>query len=88
MLTRAQSNAIKCINTMSRCVDYCDEAVAEYEANGDDGIEKYTLRFEAEYTEQLKGTTGRDIGGLIVYLREDVPVMVYDYENFCAWDLQ
>jgi hypothetical protein len=79
---------IECINTMSRCVDYCAEAVAEYEQGLGDGIEKYTLRFEAEYAESLKGTTTDDIGGLIVYLREDKPVMVYDYENFCAWDLQ
>ena len=79
---------IECINTMSRCVDYCAEAVAEYEVSGDDGIEKYTDRFEAEYADVLKGTSTDDIGGLIVYLREDVPVMVYDFENFCAWDLQ
>ena len=79
---------IDVINTLARTVDYSAEAVAEYEQGLGDGIEKYTDRFEAEYAESLKGTTTDDIGGLIVYLRESVPVMVYDYENFCAWDLQ
>jgi hypothetical protein len=79
---------IECINTMQRCADYSDAAVAEYEQGLGDGIEKYTDLFEAEYAESLKGTTADDIGGLIVYLRDAKPVMVYDYENFCAWDLQ
>jgi hypothetical protein len=84
----AQMYSIECINTMQTVVNYCAEAVAEYEQGLGDGIEKYTDRFEAEYAESLKGTTTDDIGGLIVYLRESKPVMVYDYENFCAWDLQ
>jgi len=78
---------IDCINTMTRTVDYSAEAVAEYEQGLGDGIEKYTDRFEAEYADVLKGTTHDDIGGLIVYLRESKPVVVYDYENFCGWVL-
>jgi hypothetical protein len=68
---------IEWINTTARTVDYCEEAVAEYEAGLGDGIEKYTERFEREYN--LTG--GNDIGGLIVYSDS----CVYDYENFCGW---
>jgi hypothetical protein len=68
---------IEWINTTEKTVDYCAEAVAEYEAGLGDGIEKYTARFEAEHN--VSG--GNDIGGLIVYSDN----MVYDYENFCGW---
>jgi hypothetical protein len=68
---------IEWINTTARTVDYCTEAVAEYEAGMGDGIEKYTDRFEREYN--VSG--GTDIGGLIVYSDS----IVYDYENFCGW---
>ena len=68
---------IEWINTSAKTVDYCTEAVAEYEAGLGDGIEKYTERFEAEYNV----TGGNDIGGLIVYSDK----IVYDYENFCGW---
>jgi hypothetical protein len=78
---------IECINTMTKTVDYCAEAVAEYEAGLGDGIEKYTDRFEAEYADTLENCTTDDIGGLIVYLRGAKPVVVYDYENFCGWVL-
>jgi hypothetical protein len=68
---------IEWINTTARTVDYSVEAVAEYEAGLGDGIQKYTLRFEAEYGV----SRGEDIGGLIVYSE----TCVYDYENFCGW---
>ena len=68
---------IEWINTTARTVDYCTEAVAEYEQGLGDGIEKYTERFEREYN--VSG--GNDIGGLIVYSDK----IVYDYENFCGW---
>ena len=68
---------INWINGCARTVDYSDEAVAEYEAGLGNGIEKYTLRFEAEFN--VSG--GNDIGGLIVYS----DTCVYDYENFCGW---
>ena len=68
---------IEWINTSAKTVDYCTEAVAEYEAGLGDGIEKYTERFEREYN--VSG--GNDIGGLIVYSDK----IVYDYENFCGW---
>ena len=84
----AQMYDIDCINTMPRCVDYSARAVPEYEAGMGDRVEYYTERFEAEFADQLKSTTSDDIGGLIVYLQEGKPRMVYDYENFCGWDLQ
>jgi hypothetical protein len=68
---------IEWINETARSVDYSNEAVAEYEAGLGDGIQKYTLRFEAEYGV----SKGEDIGGLIVYSE----TCVYDYENFCGW---
>ena len=78
---------IECINTMQTVVNYCAEAVAEYEAGLGDGIEKYTDRWEAEFADTLENCTTDDIGGLIVYLRGAKPVAVYDYENFCGWVL-
>ncbi len=68
---------IEWINTTPATVDYSKEAVAEYEAGADDGIEKYTERFEREFNV----TQGENIGGLIVYS----DTCVYDYENFCGW---
>lgn len=68
---------IEWINEAPRTVDYSAEAVAEYEAGLGDGIDKYTRRFEAEFSV----SKGEDIGGLIVYSDS----CVYDYENFCGW---
>jgi hypothetical protein len=78
---------IECINTMTKTVDYCTEAVAEYEAGMGDRIEEYTDRWEAEFADTLENCTTDDIGGLIVYLRGRKEVAVYDYENFCGWVL-
>jgi len=78
---------IEAINTMQTVVNYCAEAVAEYEAGLGDGIEKYTDRWEAEFADTLENCTTDDIGGLIVYLRGNKEVAVYDYENFCGWIL-
>ena len=68
---------IEWINTTAATVDYSTEAIAEYEAGHDDGIEKYILRFETEHN--LSG--GENIGGIIVYS----DTCVYDYENFRGW---
>lgn len=76
---------IECINTMPRAVDYSAAAVAEYEAGMGNGIDKYTSKFETEHAATLAETKSDDIGGLIVYLRADTVVAVYDYENFCGW---
>ena len=83
----ARMYAIEAINTMPTCANYCDEAVAEFEAGLGDGIDKYTGKFYVEVVEGLGHTDSDDIGGLIVYLRGSVPVAVYDYENFCGWIL-
>jgi len=78
---------IECINTMPRAADYSAAAIAEYQAGLGNGIDKYTRQFEAEHADKLTGSKGDDIGGLIVYVRADTVVAVYDYENFCGWFL-
>ena len=78
---------IECINTMTKTVDYCAEAVAEYEAGLGDRIEEYTDTFEIDYITGMDVDDSDDIGGLIVYLKEGKVFAVYDYENFCGWVL-
>jgi hypothetical protein len=78
---------IEAINTMQTVANYCTEAVEEYEQGLGDGIEKYTARWEAEFADTLENCSADDIGGLIVYLRGNKEVAVYDYENFCGWIL-
>ena len=65
------------INSTSPTVNYSHTAIAEYEAGEGNGIDKYTLVFEAEFS--LTG--GKDVGGIIIYSND----VVYDYENFCGW---
>jgi hypothetical protein len=65
------------INTTAPTVDYSVEAIAEYHAGHEDGVEKYTELFELHHAVQ----GGDDIGGLIVYNDR----CVYDYENFVGW---
>ena len=72
---------IEFINETATTVDYSVEAVAEYEADNEDSIEKYTEIFEAEHSV----VDGEDIGGLIVYSQNGKLQAVYDYENFCGW---
>jgi hypothetical protein len=74
-LTTAQCDLI---NSAVHTHNYEEEAVAEYEATGDDGIERFTIRFEQETG--LKN--GNDIGGLVVYFKENELTAFYDYENF------
>jgi hypothetical protein len=76
---------IEWINTTARTVDYCAEAVAEYEAGMGDRIEEYTDTFEIDYITGQDIDDSDDIGGLIVYLKEGKVFAVYDYENFCGW---
>lgn len=72
---------IEFINTTEKTVDYSDRAITEYKAGEGDGIEKYTEIFEQEYSV----ANGEDIGGLIVYSKDNKLQAVYDYENFCGW---
>jgi hypothetical protein len=78
---------IEVINTMPCCVDYSAKAYQEYDDGQGDGIEKYRKQFEQDYASDIWACTVDDIGGLVVYARDGVPVMVYDYENFCGWKL-
>lgn len=72
---------IEFINETKQTVNYSDRAITEYEAGEGDGIEKYTEIFEQEYSV----ANGEDIGGLIVYSKDNKLQAVYDYENFCGW---
>jgi len=78
---------IEVINTMTKTVDYCAEAVREYEQGMGDRIEEYTDTFEIDYITGQDIDDSDDIGGLIVYLKEGKVFAVYDYENFCGWVL-
>jgi hypothetical protein len=78
---------IEWINTEQPVADYSKEAIAEFEASGDDGVDKYTEQFEADYSEQLKDCGCDDIGGLVVYVNKGTTTVraVYDYDNFVGW---
>lgn len=71
---------IEWINAAKPTVNYSAEA----EATGGD-IDMYTLRFEQDSAEQLRGCDSDNIGGLIVYSCAGEVRAVYDYENFCGW---
>lgn len=77
--------ATKCdiINAAAHTHDYSAEALASYEATGDDMMEEMQERFEAsiEYDEAV------DVGGLCEYYKNDVLVAFYDYENFVGSDM-
>lgn len=75
-LTDAQSQAI---NSANYTHDYEAEALASYEASGDDMMEELEERFEQEFTNY---TQREDLGGITVYLKDNVLVAFYDYEQF------
>ena len=77
--------AIEFINTTQANVNYSVEAEAAYNAGNDNVINEYTLRFEQDCAEVLRGCDSDDIGGLIVYTNAGDVRAVYDYENFCGW---
>lgn len=78
-LTQEQSNAI---NNAVHTHNYEKQALAAYEATGDDGIDKYTELFELQ-TNILATAIADDIGGLIVYYNDNSTLAAfYDYENF------
>lgn len=75
-LTEAQSNAI---NSANYTHDYEAEALASYNASGDDMMEELEERFESEFTNY---DVREDLGGLTVYFKDNVLVAFYDYEQF------
>lgn len=76
---------IEFINTTAYTVDYSETALAEYEAGNDNVGDEYTLRFEREFADNMRGCDSDDIGGLVVYTRAGEVCAVYDYENFAGW---
>jgi hypothetical protein len=75
-LTTAQSQSI---NNTNYTHDYEAEALASYEATGDDMMEELEERFEQEFTNYNQR---EDLGGITVYLKDNVLVAFYDYEQF------
>lgn len=75
-LTNAQSAQI---NSAEHTHDYETEALASYEATGDDMMEELEERFENEITNYNQR---EDLGGVTVYLKDNVLVAFYDYEQF------
>ena len=75
MLTATQSNAI---NTAAITHDYSEEAIASFEATGDDMMEAMQERFESA----IAYDTAQDVGGLCLYFTANELTAFYDYENF------
>ena len=71
------------INSTKPNVSYHDEAIAEYRAGLGNGVVKFTERFQTEHG--FVESDGDDIGGLIIYSKNDALAAVYDYENFWGW---
>lgn len=77
-LTTAQSRQI---NSAEHTHNWEAEALASFEATGDDLMQELEQRFEAEFTDW---DAREDLGGITVYLREGQLVAFYDYEQFCG----
>jgi hypothetical protein len=65
--------------------DYGDSAAHRWEMTGDDVTDIYIDKFESNHRDVVQGCEVDDVGGLLVYLRKDTVVAVYDYENFKGW---
>ena len=77
-VTKFTSEHCDIVNNAIKTHDYSDEAVASYEATGDDMMEALQERFEAliTYSEAI------DLGGVCAYFTDDKLTAFYDYENF------
>jgi len=75
MLTDVQSNQI---NNAVYTHNYEAEALASFEATGDDLMESLHERFESSISYE----TTEDLGGLSVYFKSNTLVAFYDYEQF------
>lgn len=75
-LTTAQSAQI---NSAKYTHDYEAEALASYEATGDDLMEELEERFESSFTDY---DLREDLGGITVYFKNEQLVAFYDYEQF------
>jgi hypothetical protein len=77
-----QTYDIDFINTAASTVDYNAQADEIIAAEGDP-TDQLVAQFVSEY--KLQSASADNIGGLIVYTREDTVVAVYDYETFVGW---
>lgn len=75
-LTNSQSAQI---NSAEYTHDFEDEALASYDATGDDMMEELEQRFENELTNY---DAREDLGGITVYFKDKQLVAFYDYEQF------
>ena len=66
------------INNSKYTHDYEAEAVASFEATGDDKMDLLLARFE----NSIEFDDSDDLGGLSVYFKDGKMVAFYDYENF------
>jgi hypothetical protein len=76
MLTSAQSNLI---NNSKYTHNYEAEALASFEATGNDLMDELQARFENSLP---KYDNVVDLGGLVVYFKSSTLVAFYDYERF------
>jgi hypothetical protein len=75
MLTSAQSNKI---NNATYTHNYEAEALASFEATGNDLMEELQERFESSIAYE----TTQDLGGISVYFKNGKLIAFYDYERF------
>jgi len=78
-LTLAQSAQI---NSAEYTINYEAEALASYEATGDDLMDQLEDRADCEILRETAFTRREDLGGLTVYFKGDQLVGFYDYERF------
>ena len=76
-LNVARSNAI---NNAQHTHNYSKEALASYEATGNNKMDEMQARFEASIAQHYN--TANDVGGLVEYYKDGKLVAFYDYENF------
>jgi hypothetical protein len=75
-LSLAQSQQI---NSAAYTHDWEAEAVASWEATGDDLMDELAERFESQFKDW---DTAEELGGITVYLKAGRLVAFYDYEQF------
>ena len=80
MLTDTQSAQINA--TTNYLFNYEAEALASYEATGEDLMDSLEARAEALIQEATAFTNSEDLGGLTVYFKGKSLVAFYDYEQF------
>jgi len=80
MLTDADSNLIN--STEIYTLDYETEALASFEATGDDLMEELEDRADLVILESTAYDTREDLGGITVYFKTGALVAFYDYERF------